>query len=350
MLKIGKSQPSVNNPFNELVTQKILPSPTLQSGGVKGLEKAIFATIAYYDHFNYPLTAAEIYYNLTNCEQENQSEKLELSEILRILDDSGNIRKKIDCYNGFYFLTGREEVIAARIQKKKLTDEKLKKTRWLLRFISKLPFVRFVAISGSMGIGNPDKKSDIDLLVIAKHGRIWTARAFLTFFALILGAYRHSDKTANRLCLNHYITDRSLAIDFGNLYKAEEYLNIFPVAGDLNLYKKFLDSNAVWLKRYVHANFNEGMNKNLFFINSGSFAANVKRAAEYLLLGVVGSWLERKFRKIQIYYIKKNPLTNHPHSRIRYTDDNLVFHPILVEPKIIAEHEEKMRQFDTVIT
>lgn len=325
----------------------------------KEIEQAIFSTIAYYDHFNYPLTAAEIYHYLiklaihnviASSAPRNDSEKPTFLEIIETLDNSEKLKKTLGRNNGFYFLTGREEVVATRIQKKKLTDEKLKKTKWLLRFISMLPFVRFVAVSGSMGIGNPDKKSDIDLLVIAKHGRIWMARAFLTFFALILGAYRHSDKTANRLCLNHYITDRSLAIDFGNLYKAEEYLNIFPVAGDMKLYKNFLDTNAAWLKRYVHANFNESMNIYIFFINSGIFTENIKRAAEYLLLGAVGSWLEREFRRIQIYYIKKNPLTNHPHSRIRYTDDNLVFHPILIEPKIITEHEEKMKQLYAAIS
>ncbi len=324
----------------------------------KKIEKSIFATIAYYDHFNYPLTAAEIYYYLVKRNPNDQipatnetlNAKQELKprffDIVKVLDSSDNLKRTIGRKNGFYFLRDREEIIASRIQKKKLADEKLKRSKWILSFISALPFVQFVAISGSMGIGNPDKKSDIDLMVISKHGRIWMARAFLTFFAIMLGAYRHSDKTANRLCLNHYIAGGSLAIDFGNLYKAQEYLNLFPVAGDMDIYRNFISANAGWLNKYIYLDAEKAGNMNLYFIRPGKFSSALKWAAEALLSGIAGDWLEKQFKKIQVYYIEKNPLTNHPHSRIRYTDDNLVFHPILVEPKIIAECKEKVRQFD----
>ncbi len=422
---------------------KTSPNPPLQRGGKRELEQSIFATIAYYDYFNYPLTAGEIYQYLvkinpndqisnpnqipspneqinyklqiinykqntkykiqTNIKESEQNKKsfchsersdsgvknparmcdpshsreilrqaqddniktqpntkYEISdtkqnlkpifsEITETLDNSEKLKKTIGRKNGFYFLAGREEIIAARIQKKKLADEKLRKSKWLLKFVSLLPFIKFIAISGSMGIGNPDRKSDIDLLVVAKHDRIWITRAFLTFFALALGAYRHSDKTANRLCLNHYITDESLAIDFGNLYKAQEYLNLFPVSGDIDLYKKFINANAGWLREYIYPNLEDAGNENLYFIRLGKISSAIKQTAEFLLAGAIGDWLENQFRKIQIYYIQKNPLTNHPHSRIRYTDDNLVFHPILVEPKIIAEWEEKMKKLEAII-
>lgn len=352
----------------EAIKKEIFPNSPLQKGEKEEIEKSIFATIAYYDYFNYPLTAVEIYnylikpdiqihselnFRFLKSEKQNHNNSFKsrnnkkpiFLDIIEALDNSEKLKKNIDRKNGFYFLSGREGIIRTRIQKKKLADEKLRKSKRILSFISALPFVSFVAISGSMGIGNPDRKSDIDLLVIVKHGRIWTARAFLTFFALAFDAYRHSDKTDNRLCLNHYITEHSLAIDFGNLYKAQEYINLFPVAGDITLYKKFIDANINWLDQYIYFNFENSMNKNLYFMCQSKISSAIKKTMEFFLLGIVGELLENFFKKIQIYFIKNNPLTKHPHSRIRYSNENLVFHPILVEPIIIEQYEKKMKRF-----
>lgn len=353
------------------------------------MEQAIFATIAYYDHFNYPLTAAEIFQYLikTNdkkniiaivpsidgtrgnlvtsaesagllrlrqrADSRNDSGKPAFSEILKILDNSEKLKKALGRKNGFYFLTGREEIIASRIRRKKLTDEKFKsagrRTKWILHFISYIPFVRLIMASGTMALGNPGKESDIDLLIAAKHGRIWTTRALLTFFALAFGVYRHKEETENRLCFNHYITDKSLAIDFGNLYKAQEYLNLIPIAGDIKLYGEFLAANREWTKNYVWFTDTNSISSMRTFQVGGAFLF-VKKFFELVLSGKIGDIFEKMVKKFQIYFIEKNPLSSNPSARIKYTDENLVFHPILVEPEIIAEYEEKISRFNKGIT
>ncbi len=324
------------------------------------LEKSVFATIAYYDYFNYPLTAVEIYQYLikfslnTNPNFKTSDvqwtsdvqalNKPKFFEIIKILDENEDLKKFISQKNGFYFLSGREEIIKQRIQKKKLTDQKFKKTKWILRFISYLPFVRLIMISGSMGLGNPLKESDIDLLIVAKAGRIWTARAIITFFALIFGKYRHTRKTQNRLCLNHYITDKSLGIDFGNLYKAQEYLNILHLAGDAKIYKNFLEENG-WIKDYALFS-SKNFGKNLREFASGGIFSSVKKFFEFLLSGFAGDYFEKVSKKFQIFFIEKNLLTKNPRARIRYGDNSLVFHPVLIEPEVIGKWKEKMAEFN----
>ncbi|MBU4368263.1 hypothetical protein KJ575_00890 [Patescibacteria group bacterium] len=322
------------------------------------VEQTIFATIAYYDYFNYPLTAAEIYYYLINFEakdqkpktkntNQNQKTKPPFYEIIKTLDESQDLEKLIGQKNGFCFLAGREEIIKQRLQRKKLADEKFRKSRWILKFISYLPFVRLMMISGTMALGNPYKESDLDLLVVAKSGRIWTARAIITFFALIFGKYRHAGKTKNRLCLNHYITDKSLTVDFGNLYKAQEYLNLLPVSGDLKIYQEFLVANQNWMENYVPSNRdeNEPANaENLRFISQSKIFLKIKDFFEWTLGGKFGNWSERFFKKIQIFFIQKNPLSDKPKGRLRYTDDNLVFHPVLIEPEVIERFNKKMEE------
>lgn len=319
------------------------------------IERSIFATIAYYDYFNYPLTASEIYYYLINLETKDQKPKTKntnqnqktrpaFCEIIKTLGESQNLEKLIGQKNGFYFLRNREEIIASRIRRKKLTDQKFKKSKRILKFLSYLPFTRLVMISGSMSIGNPREESDIDLLIVVKAGRIWTARAIITFFALIFGKYRHTEKTENRLCLNHYITDKSLAIDFGNLYKAQEYLNLIPIAGDLNIYDEFFAANQSWMENYVFTD--NGNRDNLRTFAQQEAFLKIKYFFEWLLDGKIGDMLEKTFKKIQISFIQKNPLSHRPGGRLRYADDNLVFHPVLVEREIIKKYEEKMAEME----
>lgn len=313
-------------------------------------EKAIFATIAYYDYFNYPLTAGEVYCYLMKLEDSIKNDRvapdqeLKFSEIIEILDNSEKLGKLIEQKNGLYFLRGREGMIKQRIQKKKLMDQKFKKIKWILGAASYFPFVRLIMLSGSMGLGNPLKESDVDLLVVAKHGRIWTARAILTFFALMFGAYRHTGRTKNRLCLNHYITDQSLGIDFGNPYKAEEYLNLLPLAGDFDIYDDFFRKNS-WMKDYTHS-VSGSLGKNLRLMGEKRIYEKIKYFFEFLLSGYAGDSFERCMRKFQIYFIEKNPLTKSPHARIRYNDDNLVFHPVLVEPEVVGQWKEKIARFN----
>jgi len=361
---------------------------------ISDIERSIFATIAYYDHFNYPLTATEVYqyliknpndqfsnpnqipnlndqtnikntiqkqreeeniqYRISSIEKQYKRIKPSFYEILEILDNSERLKKFLSQKNGFYFLKGREEIIKERIRKKKLADEKFKKIKWIFKFIYFLPFVRLVMLSGSMGLGNPCKESDIDLLVVARSGRIWTARALITFFVLIFGKYRHTGKTANRLCLNHYITGRSLFIDFGNLYKAEEYLNLAPILGDLKIYKEFFSANRPWLENYVYLNGDLNPETNSFFVEAPPRAGKVKYFFEFIFSGFAGDQFEKWARDLQIFFIRRNPLTEASgqrgdidkkiHSRVVYNDDNLVFHPVLVEPEIIKEYEEKIKQ------
>ncbi len=204
-----------------------------------------------------------------------------------------------------------------------------------------MPFVRLMMMSGTMAVGNPYKESDIDLLVVAKAGRIWTVRALLTFFALVFGKYRHKRQTKNRLCLNHHITDKSLAIDFGNLYKAQEYLNLIPIAGELKIYDNFLLANQKWMEKYVYC-YDFDQRENIWTFFPQKIFLKTKRFFEWLFGKTAGDWLEKFFKKIQIFFIQKNPLSNQPEGRLRYTDDNLVFHPVLIEPEVINRFNSKL--------
>src|SRR4030043_1648257 len=195
------------------------------------IQKNILATVAYYDGMDYPLSVFEVYKYLINCNTQHATRNTQLFSLANVIKeiDDYNIKKFIEKDRGFYFLRGRKELIDQRIKRNKISVRKIKKLRktvWLLRFI---PFIRMIGITGALAMKNAGYKSDWDVLIVLKNGRIWTGRTLITIFTQLLGRRRHNGKIRNRVCLNYFITDNSLNLTTKDLFSANEYFFMSPV-------------------------------------------------------------------------------------------------------------------------
>lgn len=155
------------------------------------IKKAILATLAYYDVFDYPLTAGEIFKFLINPDRFNKDQgstffksqgrtfykvihiqgltlnvdNFEMLVVsLAMLVSNGEVEEKI----GFYFLPGRSALCRERIEKNKISELKWKKTRWYLFWAQAIPYVEVIFASGSLALGHTSVESDLDVLVVAK--------------------------------------------------------------------------------------------------------------------------------------------------------------------------------------
>lgn len=139
------------------------------------------------------------------------------------------------------------------------------------RFLRLVPFLRLAALNGSIVRGEENSKSDIDILIIAKSGRIYTCRAFATLLVHLTGWRRHDKKIAGRICLNCYLCDKSPSIfpenkkSAAKVAKAYKYLICLV---DDGVSKKFFTQNkwfndhkvdgsmhSQFLKEFVFKNF-----------------------------------------------------------------------------------------------
>jgi len=241
----------------------------------------------------------------------------------------------------------RNDIIHQRLNRKKLADQKWKKIKKIFWIMQITPFMKMVLVSGSLALGNSRKESDVDLIITAKKGRIWMVRTFVTLLTSVLGVRRYKNKTENKICLNHYITDKSLRIPFESLYNAQSYLhliNVYNDKKDKELFKKFQEENK-WIRKYV-SNYELAELGGFRSIKRSKMLNSISKFSEFILAGKMWNYLENVLSKIQSNKIRKDPLYEKGGGRITINNDQLEFHPNSHEANIIPEFNRRMKELD----
>lgn len=340
------------------------------------IEKSILATLAYHDMLNFPLTEWEVFsYSLSEVKRSRRVFNIAgpcatakalgdtrstssgtlhnfLEEIER-LKTQGIIGEK----NGYYFLKGREDLYAQRIKRMKIADEKWQQVRWVLRWYRFVPFVRSVFLSGSVALGNATEKSDVDVMIVAKSGRIWMVRFLLLALTFVCGKLRSariSKKTSGKICPNHFITTDSLAIsaDVQSPYNAATYAHLVPVFAASWL-EKFYIANE-WIFAYFPNALRNRTNRRTLF-DAGfriedcgesesrvEFRITIQWIFEFLFRGALGNFLEKILRAIQKRFVRRNILSHNIRGRVVASDRELAFHPESPENEILDRFAQKM--------
>ena len=304
------------------------------------LKENILATLAYYDIFDFPLKTEEIFERLTNFKHLYISTALQLysyKEIQKGLDQLV-IDRAISIREGYYFLDDREYLVPLRLKREKIAKRKwriAKRVIWRLRFV---PYLRAVFASGSLAMRNTDELSDLDVLIVVRPGRIWLTRLLITAMLSILRVRRRGrDRIApDKICLNHYITDKSLRIPFKSIYTAQTYTNLASMyVSDQLLIENFMNANE-WVLDYVYS-------WNIKSVCTKSQQTMLARAAEWFLeiLGW-GHFFNKMAGQYQSKRIAKNPVTTQMGGRVIFNDDQLEFHPHSIEIKIIQSYNERL--------
>lgn len=304
------------------------------------LNKNILATIIYYDGLDYPLTAFEIWKYLIRTDYFDPNEiaiEVPFTEITKSLD-SQELTAYIRQLNGFYFLKDRQYLVNKRIAGGKISAGKLKRLRkivWILRLI---PFVRMVAITGRLAMKNAGVRSDWDLLIATRKGKIWTGRTLVTLAMHVLGKRRHADKITDRVCLNFFVTDESLEISTKDLYSANEYMFMYPLLG-WETYLRFQIKNH-WIKG-MKPHYGLSDIAPLKILEDNTCSIIIRKAGEKIL---GATWIENLLRKIEKKRIMDNPKTHQEGSLVYANDDALIFLPSPHGPKIFDKFKEKVNQ------
>jgi len=311
------------------------------------LQKSILATIAYYDIFDYPLTGFEIFKYLINplhiIAQLDQMHEIKLEpmanisflEVLKLVDGP-ELKKTIEGKNGFYFLKGRGAIIEERIERQKISSQRWKKVKKVMKFVQLVPFVRMVAACNSLAIDNSKKEADIDFFIIARKRRIWSVRLMVTFLIWLIGQWRHKDKISGRVCLSFYISDEfldlhSLAIMPYDIYLANWTYQLRPIFCREKTYDDFIAKNR-WVSDYL---LNFGRISNLYHpeFRQNRIAAYSRKISE----AIFGGWLGNIIEKILGFFQRKKIS--------RKSVKHAIPTAVVASDKVLKFHENDKRQF-----
>src|SRR3989338_10540556 len=165
------------------------------------LDQAILASLAYFDTFDYPLNLVEIHKWLYQY-----SGPVSLWEIKERLANSPLV-KRVETKDGFYFLTGRPEIVTVRLRRYLLAEKKFKIEDRAVYWLRGLGFIKLIAVCNNVGYNNGRAESDIDFFIIARQGHLWWTRLWVTFLMSLLGLRRHARQIVNRICLSFYLAE-----------------------------------------------------------------------------------------------------------------------------------------------
>jgi hypothetical protein len=91
--------------------------------------------------------------------------------------------------------------------------------------LASLPYVRMVAVTGSLARDNVDSGSDVDYLIVTKPGRVWVGRALTGVVRRAVGL------GGTQLCPNYVLSAGSLALRDRTLFTANELVQMVPLTG-----------------------------------------------------------------------------------------------------------------------
>jgi hypothetical protein len=242
------------------------------------LRQSIFKVLAYFDLFHYPLSSEEIMIFL-----DHPVSLQELDEALETMSLGGRVFR----HHQFYSLHDDRELALKRMTGNRHAQALLPVAKRLSNFLFRFPFVRGIAISGSLSKNFAGPDADIDYFVITKANRLWLARTFMHFFkklSFLVGRQHY-------YCMNYYIDESALEIKEKNIFTAIELITLLPVCGNGTL-DLFFKTNA-WAESY-YPNYGVHVKRPPTSRRDGL----LKRTAEFLLDNRLGNLMDNYFLRL----------------------------------------------------
>jgi hypothetical protein len=296
------------------------------------LRPSILKVSAYFDVFDYPLTAEEIGFFMDR--------EIPIAELKTALD---TLTKEHHLFRTgrFYALRDIPGLSERRINGNIHAAELLGIARKISRLLYQFPYVRGIGVSGSLSKNYADDDSDIDYFVITRTNRLWIARTFMHFYK------KWSFLTGRQhwYCMNYYVDEEALEIEEKNIFTAIELITLLPVCGNGGLVQ-FFDANN-WatdlLPNYRHR---------IRTTEDTGKSSRFKKLFEWLFNHRIGDWLDdllrdlttRRWQKKEARGIRNaKGFTMSLKTGKHYSRPN----PAMLQKKILDLYSAKFTEFST---
>lgn len=175
----------------------------------------------------------------------------DIARYLDIPSDIANVQNILQRYagdewqtcDGYYCLPDRANLVAQTRERAAFAQIIWPQARKWAAFLARIPYVRMIAVTGSLAMNNCGPGADIDYLVITAPGRVWTARLF------IIGLVRFARLSGVDLCPNFILSTQVLRMHQETFFIARELAQMVPLYGQ-DYYQKMIEAND-WMLRFL---------------------------------------------------------------------------------------------------
>jgi hypothetical protein len=288
-------------------------------------ERAIARSVLYAALFEYPLTLAQLRQTLIESTHT-------ATEIVAIYTRSAGLQAAIDWRDGYFFPRGKEVWITERRRREAASRVFLRRHRTLLRLIAVMPYVRMVALSGSIAHLNLAGDGDLDLFIVTRGEHVWSVTVAAILLAKLLGRRR-------TLCANFVLSDAALALGPQDLFTASQIIHLKPIVGD-DLFRRLLRANPFVARFYP--NFHAAPT---FTAGIGRIAAMapLKRAVEWLG-AVPASIAEALCRRLYRTYLTRRAATWQSPEQVRLERHCLKLHTQSHRDAVLTRFDRAMTE------
>jgi hypothetical protein len=238
-------------------------------------EKAILGALVYADIFEYPLTEEEIFnysiaYSVT-CD-----------EVRSMLYRKSRLENRLEKKGLFWFLEGRSHLVNRRRKRNEISRLLWMRAQRYMAWIAALPFIKMLAITGSMAMKNiASLDDDIDIMIVVENQRVFLVRSLVAIIS------RLARLSGINLCPNFIISEDNLRISDESLFTAHELVQLLPVFGR-KTYLRLWKSNP-WIELYLP---NASPRLHVLPLDDSPVTL-YRRVIEFLLRGKTGQTLDR---------------------------------------------------------
>lgn len=300
--------------------------PLVDGATLDAEELAIARSVLYASLFDYPLTLAQLRQTLIESIQTP-------TEILSTYEHSEALQGAIDYRDGLFFPRGRTDLVAERRRREVRSRRFLARNGVLLRLIALMPYVRMVALSGSIAHLNLDGNGDLDLCIVTRGRRVWSVTVAIVVLAKLMRRRRI-------LCANFVVADSRLVLDQQDLFTASQIIHLKPLVGD-DVFKQFVAANSFVLRFYP--NFHPAAH-NAFAFKRLPLFNPLKRIVE-TLFALPSAAVEAICHRLYSRYLMRRAGTWHSPEQVRLERECLKLHTQSHRYSILARFDRAVSVF-----
>lgn len=288
-------------------------------------ELAVLQAVVYASLFDYPLTLDQLHQNLVGVRADART-------IESWWHNSLLLQATVDYRNGWFFPAGRSELVFVRARRESLSRALIDRDRRIVSLIARMPFVRMVALSGSLAHLNADGAADLDLFVITAPHRVWSVTVATLVLARLLGCRK-------RVCMNYVVSESALRIAPEDMFSANQIIHLRPITGH-GTFARFVDANP-FVKAW-YPNFDRPKPHAVAEAAAGRQAPGPWPLAERLLSLGAAPLAEHLARALYGWHLRRRSATWQSRDQVRLEDECLKLHTSSHRAATVARFNQAM--------